>query len=165
MSFFDKVKKAGKSMVDGGAKAMLKVKTRLNFESCIIVPNVSIPKGCFLTSFLSLPLQTDIAFLSREIKNRKQKFGVEVYELMEQLEVNNDLTVEEKETKIRLAFDMARKDIAIIQAKIEVKKDEIGETDDKPSSNFPTGTTQQMGTNHIMTTAHPGDNTEMEHGM
>ena len=82
---------------------------------------------------------------------------------MEQLEVDNDLSVEEKETKIRLAFDRARKDIAVIQAKIEAKKEEIGEVDDTQVSNIPN--TQQMGTNHIMTTAHPGDTTEMEHGM
>lgn len=69
--------------------------------------------------------QTDIAFLERQINQRKQKFGVEVYELMEQLELDSGMATDEKETKIRLAFDRARKDIAVIQAKIEVKKEEM----------------------------------------
>jgi len=44
---------------------------------------------------------------------------------MEQLEVDTGMPTEEKETKIRLAFDTARKDIAVTQAKIEVKKEEM----------------------------------------
>mmetsp|Transcript_10657 Transcript_10657/g.12217 ORF Transcript_10657/g.12217 Transcript_10657/m.12217 type:complete len:134 (+) Transcript_10657:143-544(+) len=92
MSFFDKMKKAGKAVVDSGAKTMLR---------------------------------TDVAFLDRQISQRKQKFGVEVYELMEQLELDTGMPTEEKETMIRLAFDRARKDIAVIQAKIEVKKEEM----------------------------------------
>jgi hypothetical protein len=64
--------------------------------------------------------------LERQISQRKQKFGVEVYELMEQLELDTTgMPTEEKETKIRLAFDQARKDIAVICAKIEVKKEEM----------------------------------------
>ena len=64
-------------------------------------------------------------FLEREIKQRKQTFGVEVYESMEALEIDNDMSLEEKEHKIRIAFDHARKDIAVIQAKIECKRDEL----------------------------------------
>lgn len=41
------------------------------------------------------------------------------------LEVDNDMPMEEKEQKIRISFDRARKDIAVIQAKIECKKEEI----------------------------------------
>lgn len=63
--------------------------------------------------------------MEREIKSRKQAFGVEVYELMEALEVDTGMPTEEKEAKIRLAFDSARKDIAVIQAKIECKKEEM----------------------------------------
>ena len=69
--------------------------------------------------------QTDVAFLEREIRQRKQRFGVEVYDCMVLLEVDNDMPMEEKEQKIRLAFDRARKDIAVISAKIECKKEEI----------------------------------------
>ncbi len=72
-----------------------------------------------------LIVQTDVAFLEREIRQRKQSFGVEVYDCMELLEVDNNMPMEEKEQKIRLAFDRARKDIAVISAKIECKKEEI----------------------------------------
>jgi len=92
MSFLDKLKVAGKSIVDSGAKTMLK---------------------------------TDVVFLEREIKNRKQKFGVEIYELMEALEVDTTLSVEEKEGRLRLAFDRARKDVASIKIKIGMKYEEM----------------------------------------
>mmetsp|Transcript_29539 Transcript_29539/g.61751 ORF Transcript_29539/g.61751 Transcript_29539/m.61751 type:complete len:127 (-) Transcript_29539:141-521(-) len=92
MSWMDKMKKASKSVVDAGAKTMLK---------------------------------TDIVFLDREIKTRKQSFGIEIYDLMEDLESNDSLAVAEKEAKIRASFDAARKDIAVIQAKKECKKEEM----------------------------------------
>jgi hypothetical protein len=63
--------------------------------------------------------------LEREIKQRKQSFGIEVYDSMESLQIDNELTMEQKEKRIRLAFDRARKDIAVIMAKIEVKKEEL----------------------------------------
>jgi hypothetical protein len=47
------------------------------------------------------------------------------YDLMEELEANTALTTEEKESRIRAAFDAARKDIAVIQAKRECKREEI----------------------------------------
>mmetsp|Transcript_18852 Transcript_18852/g.27551 ORF Transcript_18852/g.27551 Transcript_18852/m.27551 type:complete len:137 (+) Transcript_18852:111-521(+) len=93
MSLMDKMKKAGRTLVDTGAKTMLK---------------------------------TDVAFLEREIRLRKQKFGVEVYDCMELLEVDDHMPIEEKEQQIREAFDRARKDIAVFQAKLECKKEEIG---------------------------------------
>lgn len=140
MSFFDKVKRAGKTIVDSGSKTMLK---------------------------------TDVVFLEREIKSRKQRFGVEVYELMEQLEIDTDLTIDEKESKIRLAFDRARKDIAVIQAKIECKREEMGFLmgQNGDMSGATDGTEYPMATNvgtvqnHVMTTSHPSDSTEMEHGI
>lgn len=70
-----------------------------------------------------------MVFLEREIKNRKMAFGVEVYDLMESLEQDTGMPTEEKEAKIRLAFDTARKDIAVVQAKIECKKEEMGVLD------------------------------------
>lgn len=45
---------------------------------------------------------------------------------MAELETNEDMAVQEKESKIRAAFDAARKDIAVIQAKKECKKEEMG---------------------------------------
>merc|ERR1712087_373610 len=70
-------------------------------------------------------LKTDISFLEREIKARKQSFGVRIYDLMVELESNSDLSDTEKEKQIRFAFDDARKDIAVIQAKIDCKNEEI----------------------------------------
>lgn len=70
-------------------------------------------------------LKTDIVFLDREIKMRKQKFGIEIYDLMEELEMNEGLSVSEKEARIRQSFDHARKDIAVISAKKECKKEEM----------------------------------------
>ena len=69
--------------------------------------------------------QTDIVFLDREIKNRKQAFGIEIYDLMETLETNTTMSNEDKEAKIRAAFDSARKDIAVIVAKKECKQEEM----------------------------------------
>mmetsp|Transcript_6023 Transcript_6023/g.8249 ORF Transcript_6023/g.8249 Transcript_6023/m.8249 type:complete len:141 (-) Transcript_6023:473-895(-) len=133
-SFMEKMKKAGRNIVDTGAKTMLK---------------------------------TDIVFLEREIKSRKQQFGVEVYELMEQLEVDTGMSTEEKEAKIRLAFDRARKDIAVVQAKIECKEEEmtvLNESKQNEATPIPNAGYQQ-GPNHVITTGHPGDVTDSEYGM
>lgn len=70
-------------------------------------------------------IKVDITLLDREIKTRKQEFGIQIYDLMEELESNDALSVEEKEAKIRAAFDAARKDIAVIRAKKDCKQEEI----------------------------------------
>jgi hypothetical protein len=76
--------------------------------------------------------------LDREIKLRKQTFGVEIYDLMEELESNAQLGTEAKEGKIRNAFDQARKDIAVIQAKKECKREEMAvlEAEEGGQQNF-----------------------------
>lgn len=123
----DKFKQAGKMMVDGGSKAMLK---------------------------------TDIMFLEREIKTRKQRFGIEVYDLMEQLETDtSNMSIQEKERKIRTAFDSARKDIAVIRAKIDCKRDELEiDSSDSTSHNIP------PSTGNLVMTGHPSDRLEEEYG-
>jgi len=88
----EKVRRASKSVVDAGAKQMLK---------------------------------TDIIFLDREINNRKQLFGTEIYDLMEELEAAEGMSGQDKEAKIRATFDNARKDIAVVQAKKECKREEM----------------------------------------
>lgn len=118
-------------------------------------------------------MKTDVVFLEREIRSRKQQFGVEVYDLMAELEVDTGMSMEEKEAKIRLAFDKARKDIAVIQAKIECKKEEIVVLQEESdaalaASAMSEGGDQKptlSGTNQVSTTGHPGDVTEMEHGI
>jgi hypothetical protein len=97
-------------------------------------------------------------FLEREIKTRKQAFGIEIYDLMEELEAAEKMTTEDKEAKIRNSFDQARKDIAVIQAKKECKNEEMAvlETDSGAGeSNIP----PSSGT--ILTNSHPQDS-EME---
>lgn len=134
MTFMEKVKKASRSLVDTGAKTMLKA---------------------------------DIQFLEREIKQRKQKFGVEVYDCMLLLEVDNEMPMEEKEQKIRQAFDRARKDIAVIQAKIECKREEIAvlEAEMAAAAAASKGTNQSYNippsSGNVVMSDHPG---EMEYG-
>mmetsp|Transcript_103056 Transcript_103056/g.154480 ORF Transcript_103056/g.154480 Transcript_103056/m.154480 type:complete len:129 (+) Transcript_103056:113-499(+) len=126
MSFMDKLKKAGKGVVDAGAKTMLK---------------------------------TDIMFLEREIKTRKQAFGIEVYDLMEELEAAESMATEEKESKIRSAFDSARKDIAVIQAKKECKKEEMAVLETAEGGGATSDIPPSSGT--VLTNSHPQDS-EME---
>uniref|UniRef100_A0A7S4IZN6 Uncharacterized protein n=1 Tax=Odontella aurita TaxID=265563 RepID=A0A7S4IZN6_9STRA len=125
-SFIEKMKAAGRTIVDSGAKTMLK---------------------------------TDVVFLEREIKSRKQRFGVEVYELMEQLEVDTGMSIEEKETKIRLAFDRARKDIAVVQAKIGCKKEEMEHLEMNSEGGGKSQPVRVGGGREQI------DTTEMEHGI
>jgi len=120
----DKVKKLSKSMVDSGAKTMLK---------------------------------TDVVFLEREIKMRKQQFGVEIYDLMESLEDDSELSVEEKEGRIRLSFDRARKDIAVIQAKIDCKQDEMNAIDaGSDGVGVSVSSSVPPSAGHIIMDSHPG---------
>jgi hypothetical protein len=134
MTFMEKMKKVSRSLVDTGAKTMLK---------------------------------TDVAFLEREIKQRKQRFGVEVYDCMQLLEVDNDMSMEEKEQKIRLAFDRARKDIAVISAKRECKKEEITVLEAQQKAAAAEGDTFGGGdippsSGNVLVSDHPS---EMEYGL
>jgi hypothetical protein len=96
-----------------------------------------------------------VYFLDREIKTRKQAFGVEIYDLMEELESNDTLDSAEKESKIRAVFDAARKDIAVFQAKKDCKQEEMAVLDaesgvaTEPDHNIP----PSSGT--VVTNAHP----------
>lgn len=111
-------------------------------------------------------LKTDVVFLEREITSRKQQFGVEVYEMMEELEVDTSgLSVEEKEAKIRLAFDKARKDIAVILAKIECKKEEMDVIDNAIEDEKNTATVSSLSVPTSCTATSVDDRTEMEHGV
>lgn len=97
--------------------------------------------------------------MEREIKTRKQAFGIEIYDLMEELENDSSLTTAEKETKIRAAFDAARKDIAVIQAKKECKKEEISvldaEAEGEPSGTLVNDIPPSSGT--VLTNTHPSE--------
>ena len=93
-------------------------------------------------------------FLDREIKTRKQAFGIEVYDLMEELEAAEGMSTEDKEAKIRNAFDSARKDIAVVQAKKECKNEEMAVLETAsadPVSNIP------PSSGVVMTNTHPDE--------
>ena len=70
---------------------------------------------------------------------------------MEDLEANEEISTTDKEAKIRAAFDQARKDIAVIAAKKECKKEEMSvlDTDAAPVSSIP----PSAGT--VLTNSHP----------
>lgn len=113
----------------------------------------------FLFSFPASP-KTDIVFLDREIKNRKQSFGIEIYDLMEELEASEGMSTQDKEAKIRASFDQARKDIAVVQAKKECKKEEMAVLDASEggsgASNIPPSSGQ------ILTNTNTPQDSEME---
>ncbi len=87
---------------------------------------------------------------------------------MELLEVDNEMTMEEKEQKIRLAFDRARKDIAVIAAKIECKKEEITVLEAQQNAAAASGGSNGGFSNippssgNVVFSGHPS---EMEYGM
>jgi hypothetical protein len=95
-------------------------------------------------------------FLDREIKTCKQAFGVEIYDLMEELEAAQGMSASDKEAKIRACFDAARKDIAVIAAKKECKKEEIAVLDSQSGAgNAASVIPPASGT--VMTNSHPQD--------
>lgn len=75
--------------------------------------------------------------MDREIKLRKQTFGIEIYDLMERLESDETLASTEKESKIRAVFDAARKDIAVIRAKKDCKSEEMAVLDAESGASNP----------------------------
>lgn len=102
-------------------------------------------------------------FLEREINTRKQSFGIEIYDLMEELEAAEGMSDQDKEAKIRASFDNARKDIAVVQAKKECKTEEIAVL----QSTMGVGTVPAAASaippssGAVLTNAHPQDS-EME---
>jgi hypothetical protein len=86
---------------------------------------------------------------------------------MQLLEVDNDMPMEEKEQKIRLAFDRARKDIAVISAKIECKQEEISVLVAQQKAAAAEGDTFGSGdippsSGNVVVSGHPS---EMEYGI
>lgn len=101
-------------------------------------------------------------FLEREIKTRKQMFGIEIYDLMEVLENDTTLDATEKETKIRAIFDATRKDIAVIRAKKDCKTEEMAVLDAESgatattSSQPPAAPPIPPSSGTVLTNTHPG---------
>lgn len=92
--------------------------------------------------------------IDREIKTRKQAFGIEVYDLMEELETA-EMPAEEKEAKISAVFDAARKDVAVMIAKKDCKKEEMSVLETEKGPVIP------PSAGSVLTNAHPQD-AEME---
>lgn len=123
----DKMRKASSTVVNAGAKQMLKM---------------------------------DVVFLEREINTRKQSFGTEIYDLMAELEQSEGMSDQDKEAKIRAAFDNARKDIAVVEAKKECKKEEISVLAATSGvGDVPAEPAIPPSSGGVLTTAHPQDNT------
>lgn len=96
--------------------------------------------------------------MDREIKNRKQTFGIEIYDLMAELENDDSTPASEKEQKIRAVFDAARKDIAVIQAKKDCKKEEMAVLDaESGATTAPSTTTSDIppSSGTVLTNSHP----------
>lgn len=105
-------------------------------------------------------LKMDVVFLEREINSRKQSFGTEIYDLMAELEQSEGMSDQDKEAKIRAAFDNARKDIAVVEAKKECKKEEIAVlTATSGVGDVPAEPAIPPSSGGVLTTAHPQDNT------
>ena len=94
-------------------------------------------------------------FLDREIKMRKQMFGIEIYDLMEELESNTELDGAEKEAKIRAIFDDTRKDIAVIRAKRDCKSEEMAVLDAESGTAPPTEPVIPPSSGTVLTNTHP----------
>ena len=90
MSFFQKVKNAGRFVQAAGQKTKLKA---------------------------------EIALIDQQMKGRKQQFGVEMYDLMEQKKTFGGKS--ETEPKVVEVFEKAEKDIAIIVEKKDAKQADI----------------------------------------
>lgn len=98
--------------------------------------------------------------MDREIKNRKQSFGIEIYDLMAELENDDSTSANEKEQKIRAVFDAARKDIAVIQAKKDCKKEEMAVLDAESGGTMAPATTTTTSdippsSGTVLTNTHP----------
>lgn len=96
-------------------------------------------------------------FLDREIKARKQKFGIEIYDLMAELEANDSMSSTEKESKIRAVFDEARKDIAVFQAKKDCKLEEIAVLDAESGGGNEDDFVIPPSSGQVVTNQHPSE--------
>jgi hypothetical protein len=100
-----------------------------------------------------------VLFLDREIQNRKKTFGIEIYDLMAELETNETLDAAAKEKQIRAVFDAARKDIAVFQAKKDCKNEEMAvlDAETRLSNAPPEAPAIPPASGTVVTNAHPSD--------
>jgi hypothetical protein len=85
-------------------------------------------------------LKAEIALIDQQMKGRKQQFGVEMYDLMEQKKTFGGKS--ETEPKVLEVFEAAEKDIAIVMEKKDAKQAEIDSVD-KSAGELPAESVQE----------------------
>ncbi len=73
-------------------------------------------------------LKTDVAFLERDIKNRKHTFGVQLYDILQQSSSKSTSpsdTIFSASDEIQRAYEECKLDIETLEKKIEVKRVEM----------------------------------------
>lgn len=68
-------------------------------------------------------LKTDMVFLERDIKTRKEAFGVEIYDILKS--ANNDNSATSCAEEIQKAFEQCQGDIQHLENKVTSKQDEM----------------------------------------
>ena len=77
--------------------------------------------------------QTDVAFLERDIKNRKHTFGIQIYDILQQASVKSSTTsdtVFSASEDIARAYEECKLDIETLEKKIDKKREEMGNIGD-----------------------------------
>mmetsp|Transcript_16596 Transcript_16596/g.25124 ORF Transcript_16596/g.25124 Transcript_16596/m.25124 type:complete len:157 (+) Transcript_16596:100-570(+) len=72
-------------------------------------------------------LKTDVAFLERDIKNRKHTFGIQIYEILQSNAKSSSTsdTVFSASNDIQTAFEECKLDVETLEKKIEKKREEM----------------------------------------
>lgn len=74
-----------------------------------------------------------MAFLERDIKNRKHTFGIQIYDILQQSAASSPSTsdtVFSASEDIQKAFEECKLDIETLEKKIEKKREEMGNIGD-----------------------------------
>eukprot|EP00986_Skeletonema_menzelii_P014387 scaffold9508_cov169-Skeletonema_menzelii.AAC.7 len=78
-------------------------------------------------------LKTDVAFLERDIKNRKHTFGIQIFDILQQASVKSSSTsdtVFSASEDIARAYEECKLDIETLEKKIDKKREEMGNIGD-----------------------------------
>jgi len=95
---------------------------------------------------VSAKLKAEMALLDREIKARKEEFGIDVYELTKAAEEKKkggisgavtDALTSQQEKDIQACIDRAKKDISPVETRMEGKKREIEQIKEESKATSP----------------------------
>mmetsp|Transcript_19990 Transcript_19990/g.31201 ORF Transcript_19990/g.31201 Transcript_19990/m.31201 type:complete len:155 (-) Transcript_19990:217-681(-) len=120
-------------------------------------------------------LKTDVAFLERDIKNRKHTFGIQIYDILQQSSAksssssggNSDNIVFSASDEIQNAYEECKLDIETLEKKIDKKRVEmraIGDDGGHQQSNEDGGNNDTSGGDDDGESA-SGRNAELESGI